>query len=111
MMPRTVHTILGLYSSGEGDPKEVQEAVRTAHAQSIRLFQSDEDGKSSPYGQLRIDGESLIVATALTADVERIIKALESTGSPAIFILHEDLAQPAALRMRGTGSIFARLHE
>src|ERR1700682_802306 len=110
MKAKTVHTILGFYSSGEGDPRLALEAVRGARAESVSLFQSDEDGKASPYGQLRIDGETLIVATALTPDVERTIKAFESTGSPAIFILHEDLAQPAAPPVHGTGSIFARLH-
>ncbi len=111
MKAKTVHTILGFYASGEGDPKLAHDAVRAASAESVSLIQSDEDGKGIPYAQLRIDGESLIVATALTPNVERVIKALESTGSPSIFILHEDLAQPAAPPVHSAGSIFGRLHE
>jgi cyclic beta-1,2-glucan synthetase len=111
MKAKTVHTILGFYSSGEGDPKQAYEAARTAGAQSVGLFESAEDVKASPFAPLRIDGESLIVATAVTPDIERLIKALETIGSPAIFILHEDLAQPAAPPGQSAGSIFRRLHE
>ncbi|MGA3203131.1 MAG: glucoamylase family protein, partial [Bryobacteraceae bacterium] len=114
MTAKTVHTILGFYSSGEGDPKQAYEAARSAGAQSVHLLESESgaaDLKHSQYAQLRIDGESLIAATASTHDVERVIKALESSGSPAIFILHEDLAQAAEPPVHSVGSIFARLHE
>ena len=114
MKAKTVHTILGFYSSGEGDPKQAYDAARSANAQSVHLFDSvgrDGDSKFSQFARLRIDGESLIVATSTTHDIERIIKSLESTGSPAIFILHEDLAQPAAPPVHGAGSLFARLNE
>src|ERR1700678_2854320 len=106
-MKANVHTILGFYSSGEGDPKLAYDAARSARALSVHLFESENPDK---YAQLRIDGESLIKATAATHDVEGVIKALESTGSPAIFILDEDLAQlPAPPDYSRGGSIFARL--
>ena len=108
-MKANVHTILGFYSFGEGDPKLAYEAARSARAHSVHLFESENQDK---YAQLRIEGESLITATAATHDVESVIKALESTGSPAIFILDEDLAQlPAPPDSSSGGSIFARLYE
>jgi cyclic beta-1,2-glucan synthetase len=110
MSAKTVHTILSFYPSGEGDPKIAYEAARAAGAQSVQSIQSEADFKASPYAPLRIDGECLIIAAATTNHVEAVIKALESTGSPAIFILHEDLAQEAAPGPGG-GSIFARLHQ
>lgn len=110
MPAKTVHTILGFYSSGEGDPEKVRDVARAARAQSVILIQSEADAKESPFAPLRIDGELLVVASALTPDVEQIIKSLESTGSPAIFVLHEDLTQQAPPD-RGIGSVFARLHK
>src|SRR5579864_3232706 len=110
MRAKAVHTILGFYSSGEGDPKEAYQAAVSEHPISAKLFQNEADDRSQPYTQLRIDGESLIVVTAAVPELDRVITALESTGSPAIFVLHEDLAQPPA-QAPGSGSVVTRLHE
>ena len=110
MNRKSVHTVLGFYSSGDGDPKQAYQAALSVHAQSAKLIQSAQDDQDGPYAQLRIEGESLIVAEAATQDVAAVIKALESTGSPAIFILHEDLSQAAA-PSNASGSVFARLHD
>src|ERR1700722_3374499 len=111
MKAKTVHTVLGFFSPGEGDPKQAVQAAKNARAESVHLIDSDpRDQKDSPaYANLRIDGESLIIATAATHDVAGVIKSLESTGTPAIFILHEDLAVAPA--PEASGSIFARLYE
>jgi cellobiose phosphorylase len=111
MKAKTVHTVLGFFSSGEGDPKQAVQAAKNARAQAVHLIDSDtRDQKDAPaYANLRIDGESLIIATAATHDVPEVIKAIESTGTPSIFILHEDLA--AAPPPQASGSIFARLYE
>ncbi len=111
MKSKTVHTVLGFYSSGEGDPKQAYEAARTAHAQTVTLLQSGDQVSNSPQAPLRIDGESLIIATAATRDVESTIKALETTGSPAIFVLHEALLVPSVAPPPGGSSVFARLHD
>jgi cyclic beta-1,2-glucan synthetase len=111
MSSKTPHLILGFYSAGDGDTKRICEAARRAGA-SVCLV---EDGSGLPkepfrkYAGLRLDGEILIIASGKLGDAESIANALESTGSPAIFVLHETPKPPGTVEHRG--SIIERLRQ
>ena len=74
-----------------------------------------EDGSGLPkepfrkYAGLRLDGEILIIASGKLGDAESIANALESTGSPAIFVLHETPKPPRTVEH--AGSIIERLRQ
>ncbi len=108
MSSKNPHFILGFYSANDGDPKSAFEAARKAGASGVLIGAG---GTSNPayskFSGLRLDGETLIVASGATANVEAIAKALEGTGSPAIFILRGDSKSSRSVPHKG--SIFERL--
>src|ERR1700733_11604037 len=106
MKSKTPHIILGFYSSNDGDPKRALEAARTAGASGVLIDGATRHGFNK-YFDFRLDGEKLVVASGGATNVEAIAKALEGTGSPAIFILREDAKNPRSIPRRE--SIFERL--
>ena len=92
MSSKTLHFILGFYSPNDGDPKRALEVAKKAGASGVLI--DDSSGAPShafsKFSGLRLEGETLVVASAGATNVEVIAKALEGTGSPAIFILRED---------------------
>src|SRR5580658_2610235 len=88
MSAKRPHTILGFYSANDGDPKRAFDAARKAGATGQLI--DGTDGADSKYSGLRLDGETLVVASAGATNLEEIAKALESSGSPAIFIIRDD---------------------
>src|SRR5580658_8837813 len=109
MSSKTRHIILGFYSANDGNRKSAFEAARRAGASGVLI-----DGASgevnhaySKYAGLRLEGETLVVAPASSTNVEAIAKALEATGSPAIFVLREDPKKPGPAPHKQ--SIFDRL--
>jgi cyclic beta-1,2-glucan synthetase len=94
MSSKTPYTILGFYSAGDGDPKRVREAARSAGASSCVVDDGSGIGHRTRFSSLRLENETLIVACGGAVDAEPIAKALESAGSPAIFVLHETPRSP-----------------
>ncbi|HTB12900.1 MAG TPA: glucoamylase family protein [Bryobacteraceae bacterium] len=108
---KTRHIILGFYSANDGDPKQAFEASRRVGASGVLIDGASGSGsdKFSKFAGLRLDGEILVVASGSGADVEPIAKALEGTGSPAIFVFREDPHPTPPSPHRE--SIFDRLRE
>jgi cyclic beta-1,2-glucan synthetase len=109
MSSKTSRTILAFYSPGDGDPKSAYADAKRVGA-SATLIASDSKktgGEAWPekFAALRLDGETLIVASCATPDAEPVAKALESQGSPAIFILRDASPVPDLRK----GSILDRL--
>ncbi len=100
--------ILGFYSATDGSPKRALEVARKTGA-SGTLIEDGEAAKPlySTFSGLRLDGETLVIATGSPANLEAIAKALESTGSPAIFILRDNADAPRPAPRKE--SIFDRL--
>ncbi len=95
MKAKSLRSILGFYSA-EGDPEAAFQAVRGATRGRVFFFTPDqpvEPGRRriERYSALRLEGEFLIAAEAEPSDVEAVVKQLQSTGSPAVFVLREDL--------------------
>src|ERR1700719_2922046 len=96
MKSKPLRSILGFYSA-EGEPEEAYQAVRDARRGRVLLFKPDRPSKPGQssierYSSLRLEGEFLVAVEASPADVEPIVKRLQSAGSPAVFVLREDLA-------------------
>ena len=104
MTSKRPRVILAFYSPGDGEPKSAYEDARRAGASAV-LIDDAGAGQSEEFAALRLDSETLIVASSGTLDAEPVAKALESHGSPAIFILR-DASPLADLRK---GSIVDRL--
>ena len=98
MSSKTPHIILGFYSANDGDPKRAFEAAREVGASGVLIDDSSGAVKDtfSRFSGLRLSGETLIAVSAEALNVEAVAKALEGTGSPAIFILHEDAKKQRA---------------
>jgi cellobiose phosphorylase len=109
MRSKSTDVILGFYSANDGDPLAAFQAAKRAGAHGVLIDKADTPVKDlyRKYCGLRLDGEILIVATGAGANVEAIAKALEGTGSPAIFVLREvpEAVRPALPKE----SIFERL--
>lgn len=95
MKAKSLRSILGFYSA-EGDPEAAFQAVRGATRGRVFFFTPDqpvEPGRRriERYSALRLEGEFLIAAEAEPSNVEAVVKQLQSTGSPAVFVLREDL--------------------
>src|SRR5271168_4762538 len=83
MASKIPRTILAFYSAGDGDPKSAHADAKRAGAAAAFI-----DGDSpEKFAALRLEGETLIVASCAIEDAEPVAKALERHGSPAIFIL------------------------
>jgi cyclic beta-1,2-glucan synthetase len=102
MTSKTPRIILAFYSAGDGDPKSAYEDARGAGASAVLINDSSSTEK---FAALRLESETLIVASCGPLDAEPVAKALESHGSPAIFILRE----PSPLPDLRKGSIVDRL--
>ena len=104
MASKTPRIILAFYSAGDGDPKRACDDARGSGASAV-LIDDAATHPSEKFAPLRLQGETLIVASCGTTDAEPVAKALESHGSPAIFILRDATPVPG----RGKGSIVDRL--
>ena len=102
MTSKPSRVILAFYSAGDGDPKSAYEDARRAGASAVLI---NDPSSSEKFAALRLESETLIVASCGTLDAEPVAKALESHGSPAIFILRE----PSPLADLRKGSIVDRL--
>jgi cyclic beta-1,2-glucan synthetase len=88
--------ILGFYSSEQVDAEKAYKAIGASAGGRVHLFPGNgtqpHHGAEAHYSALRLEGESLVVAEAAPAKVQAIVKQLQSVGLPAVFVLHEDLA-------------------
>ncbi len=97
MNAKPLRSILGFYSA-EGEPETAYRAVRDASRGHVFLFGPDRPNKLGErpierYAALRLEGEFLVAVEAAPADVEVIVRRMQSTGAPAAFVLREDLAK------------------
>ncbi len=87
--------ILGFYSSEHIDAEKAFQNIGVSAGGRVHLFHGNgtkpRAGAEAHYSALRLDGESLVVAEAPPADVQAIVKQLQSVGLPAVFVLSEDL--------------------
>jgi cyclic beta-1,2-glucan synthetase len=92
----TVRTILAFYSSEHAEAEKAYQTIRASGGGRVRLFPgTGTKWTSEPEAHLsgfRLDGESLLVAEAPPAKVQAIVRQVQSVGLPAVFVLHEDLA-------------------
>ena len=94
-MKAKARSILGFYSA-EGEPETAYQALRDAKRGRVFFFRPDQPfhpGRRpiERYDALRLEGEYLLAVEAEPADVEAVVKGLQSTGSPAVFVLREDV--------------------
>src|SRR5437868_6057242 len=93
MKAQPICAVLAFYPAGEGDPPAAFKAVREARRGKPFLFGPEDPDSASQreasYATLRLEGESLIVVEARLLDVEAVVKRLQSTGTPAVFVLHD----------------------
>src|SRR6202451_4309298 len=89
--------VLAVYGAGQGDPEVAFKALRSAGAGKTFLFDADADLQLGSqlierYSRLRLDGECLVAVEVKPPEVEEVVKQLQNTGSPAVFVLHQEIA-------------------
>ncbi len=118
----SARVILGFYSSEQVDAEKAFQTIGASSGGRARLFQGI-DAKphartEAHYSNLRLEGESLVVAEAPGANVKAIVEQLQSAGLPAVFVMRADLPSPSVTPERAAGrkserqskrSILARL--
>ena len=108
--------VIAIYTGGEGDVEAASKVPSLV-----------KPSKSLPrFSALQLEGERWEVMEAKPSEVEEVVRALQNSGSPAVFVLHEVLheetpnpreghfEQDGAARESANGnklSIFSRLHE
>ena len=108
--------VLAIYSAGEGDPEAALKDLHSAGSKTAFLFGGgDAESKIGKrpiarYSHLRLDGETILAVEAQPPEVEVVVQRLQNSGSPAIFVLHEEIASGSATRPEPP-SMFARLEE
>ncbi len=98
--------VVAFYSSGNA---EAEKAYRTMagisarvtlfpdnHTQGNQTRRNQTGRTENRYAALRLAGESLIVAEASPANVEFIVKRMQTSGQPAVFVLRQDFTIPPA---------------
>jgi hypothetical protein len=116
MKAQPICSVLAFYPAGEGDPLAAYKAVREARRGKTFVFGPEDPDSASQreasYASLRLEGESLIVVEVSLLDVETVVKRLQSTGSPAVFVLHDVPSVPPVQTAAKTHQpIFARLDD
>ncbi len=119
MKEKAVRVILAFYSAKDDEPDKAFEGLRRAGTGQTALFRRDgavlgsTNRRLQPYAQLRLESESLIVASVPSPDVQAITKRLLGDGSPVVFVVRGDLAAAcSAMRTSppaGKISVLARL--
>src|SRR5260370_26087362 len=97
MSAQPLCSVLAFYTAGEGDPQAAYQAIRLAGRGKAFLLGSDGGAPNHRIGAhaaLRLEGESLLAVAAQWSEVETVVKQIQSTGSPAVFVLHEGPATP-----------------
>jgi cyclic beta-1,2-glucan synthetase len=97
MKDQSAHVVLGFYSAEEGEAEKASQAIASRGGARHFLFSAD-IVKNPPralasYAALRLEGEALIAAQAPAPKVPSIVKELRGVGSPAVFVLREDLGR------------------
>jgi cyclic beta-1,2-glucan synthetase len=86
-----VRVILAFYSSGHADAETAYKTIRASGAR--RVFLSPHNGATARagaqahYSAMRIAGESLVISESPPDRVQAIVKQIQSTGLPAVFVL------------------------
>ena len=93
---QSVRVVLGFYPAEEGNPQEAFSALGTGAClygptETLGSVSAESCARYSP---LRLEGESLVVAETAPGEVQAIVQALGSAGSPAVFVLRPAVFLP-----------------
>jgi len=107
MKEEAVRIILAFYSAKEDEPDKAFERLRRAAPGQAALFRREgtvhgsKSRRLQRYAQLRLESESLIVASAPPSGVQAITKRLLGDGSPVVFVVQGDLETGASAAPAG----------
>src|SRR5579862_538038 len=111
MEDKPVRSVIGIYAADEGESTKAFDALRAAHLGEVRLFCAPEATEprrrkeGDRYAALCLESECLLVAKAAPAKVPAIVRRLQSVGSPAVFVLPEELTDLAVPEEIDTASV------
>ncbi len=111
MEDKPVRSVIGVYAADEGESTKAFGALRAAHLGDVRLFCAPETTEprrrkdGDRYAALCLESECLLVAKAAPAKVPAIVRRLQSVGSPAVFVLPEELTDLAVPEEIDTASV------
>ena len=97
MKEKALRIILAFYSAKEDEPDKAFERLRRIARGPTALFRrqgtvvGSKSRRFRSYAQLRLESESLIVASVPASDVAAITKRLLGDGSPVVFVVHGEL--------------------
>src|SRR5258706_11829945 len=122
MESKPIRSVIGVYSADEGESSKAYRALCAAHAGEVRLYSTGETADPAKqddrerYTALRLEGECLIVVKTAPSKVPAIVQTLQSSGSPAVFVVPDDrsdleVPETVAATLSGSESIeeFARI--
>ena len=97
MNPSSLGVVLAFYSGEEEGPEAAYREVRKASGGRAFLFGPKSEPRTGAsaidrYSALRLEGETLVAAEVSAENIESIVRQLQDVGSPAVFVLRQDLA-------------------
>src|SRR5258706_2996287 len=94
MKSEPLYTVLAIYPTSDDRPEKAYESIRGSNgAGAAYAAQGKRLGSGSRYTDLRLDGESILALSATSSSLENIVKRLETSDSPAVFVIREDLVE------------------
>ena len=92
MKAKPVRIVLAFYSAEEGPTDRIWKSLhRTARICVVRPDSKNISSFCRRFAVLRMEGETMVVAETQPSNVEKVVKALQLAGSPAIFAVNPDL--------------------
>jgi len=82
--------IAGIYSSGSARAEEAFRTLRGAKVSGAALYREDGSVEGRSFDTpaiLRLEGEAIVALRARPEDVEPLVRKLQATGGPIVFVL------------------------
>src|SRR5690242_52230 len=105
MKAKAERIVLAFYRGNEGPGERVQKAIHSIADTCVVGKDSPRASLHAKWSRLRLEGEQLFCAVAASESTDDVVSALQSSDSPAIFVLRPDnppeVPPPDALVLAG----------
>jgi cyclic beta-1,2-glucan synthetase len=110
MRSKPFRIVLAFFPAEEGLPDRVRKVLHSLARICIIKGDSNAPADCRDYARLRLGGECLVVARTQPSKVESVVNALQSVGSPALFVVRPDSVRLESFHMESWRDAGAGVH-